>query len=126
MIRNNRICLKKGYEGIHVWMCDEFDVLDNVISGEAYYGIKVTGSKKSGKIDLKALENTVEDNDMDDLEIRAPDKYSDNHIDGQMFTGSEGKSKTAHVWLNEFTSMNKIKLSAAETIIDEGKNNTIQ
>jgi hypothetical protein len=42
-----------------------------------------------------------------------------------MFTGSEGKSITGHFWLNEFTAMNKIKLRADESVIDEGKSNII-
>ena len=63
---------------------------------------------------------------MTDLVIKAPDDYSDGHVDGRMFTGSEGKSTTGHVWLNEFTAMNTVKIKASETVIDEGKNNTIE
>jgi predicted transcriptional regulator len=125
-IRNNRIQVKKGYEGIHVRKCDDFDVVGNTISGEAYYGIRISGRKKSGKLDLRALKNTIQNNDLGDLHIRAPDDYSDSHIDGRMFTGSEGKSLTGHVWLNEFTAMNIIKLGSDETVIDVGKNNSIE
>jgi hypothetical protein len=62
---------------------------------------------------------------MADLLIKAPDKYSDNHIDGRMFTGSEGKSTTGHVWLNEYSARNVVKIRAGETVIDEGKDNEI-
>lgn len=124
-IRNNRILLKDGYEGIHVRKCDDFDVTGNTISGEAYYGIRISGRRKSGKLDLKALNNTVEGNDMVDLRIREPDEYSDSHVDGRMFTGSEGKSTTAHVWLNAFSKDNVIKVRDDETVIDEGEDNII-
>jgi hypothetical protein len=40
-----------------------------------------------------------------------------------MFTGSDGKSKTAHFWLNRYSSGNKIYLSKNEIYIDEGRDN---
>ena len=125
IIRNNRIQLKDGYEGIHVRKCDDFEVADNKISGEAYYGIRISGRRKSGELDLRALNNLVEGNDMDGLRIRDPDKYSNNHVDGRMFTGSEGRSTTAHVWLNNHSKDNVIKVKSGETVIDEGEDNTI-
>ena len=124
-IRNNHIHLKKGYEGIHIRKCDDFEVADNEVSGEAYYGIRVSGSRRHGKLDLKALNNMVEDNKMSDLRIREPDKYSNNHVDGRMFTGSEGRSATAHVWLNTYTKGNVIKVNVDEKVIDESEGNTI-
>jgi hypothetical protein len=60
---------------------------------------------------------------MKDLVIKAPDMYSDNHVDGRMFTGSVGKSTTGHVWLNEYSGMNVVKIQADETVIDEGAGN---
>jgi hypothetical protein len=126
IIRNNRIRLKNGYEGIHVRMCDDFEVEDNEISGEAYYGIKITGKNDSRKLDLRALSNMVEKNDMCNLQIRSSDSYSDNHIDGQMFAGSVGKAVTSHIWLNEYSSENIIKIKNDESVIDEGKNNLIE
>ena len=125
IIRNNRIELKNGYEGIHLRMCDDFEVESNVISGGAYYGIKISGRKKSGKLDLRALNNTVKDNNMVDLQIRAPDEYSDNHVDGRMFTGSEDGAKTAHIWLTKYSSRNKIQIKKTETFIDEGIDNEV-
>jgi len=125
IIRNNRIRLKNGYEGIHVRKCDDFEVADNKISGEAYYGIRISGRKRSRELDLKALNNKVEGNDMGDLRIRDPDEYSDSHVDGRMFTGSEGRSATAHMWLNAFSKDNVIEVRADETVIDEGEDNKI-
>jgi predicted transcriptional regulator len=125
IIRNNRIQLRDGYEGIHVRKCDDFEVADNKISGEAYYGIRISGRRRSGELDLRALNNLVEGNDMGDLRIREPDEYSNNHVDGRMFAGTQGKSATAHVWLNKFSKDNMIKVKADETVIDEGEDNKI-
>ncbi len=125
IIRNNRIQLKEGYEGIHVRKCDEFEVINNTISGEAYYGIRVSGRPRSRELDLKALNNLVEGNDMDELSIRDPDEYSDNHADGRMFAFSPRGSSTAHVWLGEFSENNVVKVKTCETVIDEGEENTI-
>jgi hypothetical protein len=124
-IRNNRIQLKDGYEGIHVRKCDDFEVAGNTISGDAYFGIRISGRKKSGELDLRALNNLVENNDMGDLRIREPDEYSNNHVDGRMFAGTQGKSATAHVWLDIFSKDNMIKVKADETVIDEGEDNKI-
>ena len=125
IIRNNRVHLNIGYEGIHIRMCDDFEVESNVISGDAYYGVKILGRKKFGTLDLKALKNSVEDNDMSHLQIRPPDEYSDNHVDGRMFSGSEGKSATGHVWLNDYSKDNVVKVKVNETVIDEGTENEI-
>jgi len=125
VIRNNHVQLKDGYEGIHVRKCDDFEVADNKISGNAYYGIRISGRRRSGELDLRALDNLVEGNNMGELQIKGPNEYSDSHVDGRMFTGSEGKSKTAHVWLNAFSKDNVIKVRADETVIDEGEDNKI-
>jgi hypothetical protein len=42
-----------------------------------------------------------------------------------MFTGSEGKSKTAHYWLNKYSNRNEIQISDNETVIDEGSDNKV-
>jgi len=126
VIRKNRIHLKNGYEGIHVRKCDDFEVTDNTISGEAYYGIRISGRSKSGRLDLRALNNVVEGNDMRDLRVRDPNEYSNNHADGRMFAESPGGSATAYVWLNVNTNGNIIKVSSNETVIDQGEDNTIR
>jgi len=124
-IRNNRIRLKDGYEGIHVRKCDDFEVADNTISGEAYYGIRISGRRKSGELDLSALNNLVDGNDMGKLRIRDIDEYSNAHADGFMFAGSPGGSATAHVWLDKFSKNNTVKVKIYETVIDEGEESTI-
>ena len=124
-IRNNRIRLKDGYEGIHVRKCDDFEVADNTISGEAYYGIRISGRMRSGELDLMALNNRIEGNDMGKLRVRDADEYSDNHADGRMFNVLDGGSTTAHVWLDKFSKNNTVKVKTDETVIDEGEENTI-
>jgi hypothetical protein len=126
VIKNNRIRLMDGYEGIHVRKCDKFEVHGNTILGKAYYGIRVSGRIKAGERDQKALHNVVEGNDMRDLRIKEPDEYSDNHADGRRFAASPSGSATAHVWLDEFSENNSIKIRANEKVVDEGKENKIQ
>jgi len=125
-IRNNIIQLKDGYEGIHVRKCDKFEVIENKISGEAYYGIRISGRRKAGERDQKALNNLVEGNDMDGLRIREPDEYSDNHADGRRFAASRTESSTAHVWLDKFSANNVIKIGKDEKVIDDGEDNAIE
>jgi predicted transcriptional regulator len=124
-IRNNRVQLQDGYEGIHVRKCDEFEVAGNTISGEAYFGIRISGRKKSGELDLRSLNNLVENNDMTELRIKEPDEYSNAHVDGKMFTGSHDESATAHIWLDNNTQGNVLKIMENETVIDEGTDNKI-
>jgi predicted transcriptional regulator len=126
IIHNNRITLKKGYEGIHVRKCDDYEVKGNKILGEAYYGIRVSGRIKSGERDQRALNNLVEGNDMGDLRLREPDEYSSAHADGRRFAGSPSGSATAHVWLDKFSENNSIEIGADENVIDEGKKNKIE
>jgi hypothetical protein len=124
-VRDNDIHLGDGSVGVLIRKNDGTEVSRNKFSGRAYYGFHLSGSKDREGFDLGSNRNLIEGNDMMDLVIKPPDKYSDSHIDGRMFTGSEGKSITAHVWLNEFTTMNTIKLRANETAIDEGVDNEI-
>jgi hypothetical protein len=85
----------------------------------------VSGRRKSGKLDLRALNNLVEGNDMGDLRIREPDEYSDNHADGRRFACSPAGSAAAHVWLDKFSENNSIKIKKDENVIDEGRDNNI-
>ena len=126
IVRKNRVHLKHGYEGIHVRKCDNFEVSDNTISGEAYYGIRISGRSRSKEFDLRALNNKIQGNDVRDLRIRDPDQYSSNHADGRMFAETPGGAATAHVWLNVNTNGNMIKVSSNEMVIDQGEDNTIQ
>jgi hypothetical protein len=125
IVRDNKIHLSDGSVGVLIRKNDRTEVIDNKLSGQAYYGFHLWGSRDREGFDLGSNENLVEDNDMTDLVIKAPDKYSDSHVDGRMFTGSEGKSTTAHVWLNAFSKDNVIKVMSDETVIDEGEDNKI-
>jgi predicted transcriptional regulator len=126
IVRDNDIHLGDGSVGVLIRKNDRTEVFDNKISGKVYYGFHLWGSRDREGFNLGSNENMIEDNDMADLEIKAPDEYSDSHVDGRMFTGSEGKSATGHVWLNKLTAMNTVKIKTSEIVIDEGKNNTIK
>ena len=125
IVRENDIHLGDGSVEILIRKNDGTEVVNNRISGKAYYGFHLWGSGDLEGFDLGSNENLVEDNDMTDLVIKAPDEYSDGHVDGRMFTGSEGRSATAHVWLNAHSRGNVTRVRADEKVIDEGEDNTI-
>jgi len=114
-----------GSVGVLIRKNDGTEVYGNKISGKAYYGFHFWGSEDREGFDLGSNVNLIEDNDLSDLEIRSPDEYSDSNVDGRMFTGSPGKSATAHVWLNPYSNKNRIKIIPDETVIDEGEDNEI-
>ncbi len=125
IVRDNEVSLADGSIGVIIRRSDSTEVSNNRITGKAYYGLQVTGSEDRQGIDLSAKGNKFEDNDMEGMEIKEPDEYSDGHVDGRMFTGSGGKSATANVWLNKYSKGNVIKVKANETVIDEGEDNTV-
>ena len=126
VVHDNDIHLGDGHVGMLIRKNDGTEVYGNRISGKAYYGFHLWGSEDREGFDLGSSENAIEDNDLSDLEIKTPDEYSDSHVDGRMFTGSEGRSDTAHVWLNDHSRGNVIKVKADETVIDEGEGNTVE
>jgi hypothetical protein len=125
IVRDNEVSLADGSIGVIIRRSNSTEVTNNRITGKAYYGLQMTGSEDRQGIDLNAKGNKFEDNDMEGLEIKEPDEYSDGHVDGRMFTGSGGKSATANVWLNKYSKGNMIKVKASETVIDEGEDNTV-
>ena len=125
-IGKNHITLRKGYEGIHIRKCDDFEVIENTLTGDAYYGIRVSGRMSSREQDLRSLNNSIQGNDMSDFGVREPDSYSDNHRDGRMFAESPGGSYTAHIWLDRYSMSNSIKARADEKVINQGKENKIE
>jgi len=126
LVVDNDISLEDGSVGVIIRRSHFTGVSNNRISGRAYYGLQVTGNEVRQGIDRSANNNRFELNDMESLEIKEPDEYSDSHVDGRMFAGSGGKSETAHVWLNTHSRDNVIEVKAHETAIDEGENNTIE
>ena len=125
IIKNNDIELKNGLYGIQIRKSDNTKITENRISGKVYYALQVNGSKNRGKIQLGSNSNIFSNNDMDNLQIKPPDDYSDKHVDNYTFTGSEEKSKTAHIWLNNNSKENLGKIKTGETYIDEGISNEI-
>jgi hypothetical protein len=65
-------------------------------------------------------------NNLDGLEIKPPDDYSDKHVGDYVFNGVGNKSRPAHVWLNIYSSKNVVKINPSESCIDEGKENKIE
>ena len=126
VIKSNKIHLGNGYEGIHVRKNDGFTVANNTIAGETYYGIRVSGRKDYKGMDLKAASNFIENNDMSNLLVKNPNDYSNNHADGRQFSEKQGRSMTAHVWLNTYSENNIVKLGENESYIDEGNGNQIK
>ena len=125
IVRNNEIHLSDGSVGVLIRKADNTEISDNRISGKAYYGFHFWGSRDREGINLESNDNLIEDNDMSRLVIKPPDEYSNNHVDGRMFTGTEGKSATAHIWINKHSNNNEINVNTEESVIDEGKNNII-
>jgi hypothetical protein len=123
IVENNRIHLDDGSVGIVIRKNDDVEVYGNKISGRVYYGLHLWGSKGYSGFDLGSNGNSIHDNDLSGLVVKAPDEYSNGHVDGRMFTGSEGKSKTAHVWVNKYSSRNKVRIKESESFIDEGRDN---
>ena len=125
IIRDNEIELEDGYIGVQIRKSDSTTVENNKISGKAYYGFQISGMKDRGGIDLASYGNIFKENDLEKLVIKESDNYSDSNVNGYTFTGAEGKSKPAHIWINPYTSQNVIHLEAGQTVIDEGKNTHI-
>jgi len=126
IVRGNKIHLGDGHVGVIIRKNDRTEVVDNKVSGKAYYGFHLWGDEDRQGFDLGSNDNLVKDNDLSELEIKIPDEYSDGHVDGRMFAGSEGKSVTSHVWLNRFSKRNTIFLKSDETAVDEGAGNVIR
>ena len=126
VVKDNIIYLRDGLSGINIEMCDEADISGNRISGNAYYGIQINSIPTSGAPDLGSYENRIYDNHMSELYIKEPDEFSDGKIDGEYFTGLNGKSKTAHVWLAHNSNNSVVEIGADEEYIDEGNDNVIE
>lgn len=124
-VSDNSIFLDDGFVGIKVGRNDSIRVIDNVISGKAYYGIRVHGRDKPHDTAIFAEGNIVTDNNMTGLEIKAPDDYSNENADGVIFAGTQGNSETVHVWLDSLTKGNMIEIRKGEKVVDEGQNNKI-
>jgi hypothetical protein len=124
-VRNNKIHLDNGFVGIKIGRNDNIDVAGNVITGNAYYGIKVHAQGDPRDAIIYANENTVKDNNMDNLTIKTSNDFSNSRVDGLVFTGSLGRSAQAHIWLDRYSRNSTVKAKAIETVIDEGEDNTI-
>jgi predicted transcriptional regulator len=123
VIRENEIYLKNGYEGIHIRKCDDFEITGNKVSGKAFYGIRLSGRKKIGELNLGSYNNKLENNEFQEFMVKPPDEYVRSHLDGKYFTNIE--PKTATFWFDKYTKNNQVTVSKNLSIIDEGENNRI-
>ena len=98
-------------------------VENNTFSGKVNYGMQISGSKSRQGIDLASRDNHIQQNDMDQLQIKKPDDYSNGNVNGYAFTGENGISKLAHIWLNPYSCNNTINIDSDHVIIDEGSEN---
>lgn len=124
-VRDNKIHLDDGFVGIKIGRNDSVEVAGNVITGKAYYGIRVHALGDPHDVTMYADGNTVMDNDMETLTIKGPDAYSDSLADGKTFAISPGGSETAHVWLDLLSRNGTVGVKADEVVIDEGEGNSI-
>ena len=68
-VTNNRIIVNEGLAGIKISSKD-FDVNNNKISGEAYFGIQTSNLLKSRSGDSKISYDRIQKNDISELKIR--------------------------------------------------------
>jgi len=125
IIRGNKVYLNEGHVGILVSCSDDFIVEENEISGSSYYGIQVSGKVDLGFHDRMAKRNLIKENDFSTLEVRNPDEYSRNHLDGVIFSTASTKSNTAHVWLNSHSLGNELLAHPCDIILEEGQGNQV-
>lgn len=126
IIEKNEITIKNGLYGIQIRKSDNTIIRDNKIRGKVYYCLQVNGSKSRENIELGSNNNIFINNNIDDLIIKPSDKFSDNHVDGYIFYGQDGISETAHIWLNNYTKTNLIRIKPNNTYIDKGILNKIE
>jgi predicted transcriptional regulator len=124
-VNNNRIHLEDGSIGIYIESCENSQINGNTLTGKAYYGIGIIPGVDENRTEFGSFENIIENNDMRDLKIKDPDKYTKILFDEKNYPGSKAGSATAYVWLNINTKANRLIVSSNETVLDEGINNTI-
>jgi len=117
--------LSSGYTGIHLRKAVGFEIEDNNVSGHAYYGIKVSGRRKTDEMDARSFDNRIIDNDLSRLIIKTPDEYTYKKTNGKTFSSITDKPVTAHYWFDTNTLENTLVKSEKDSLIDEGKDNSI-
>ena len=125
IIRHNKVSLNEGHVGILISGSDDFEVLENEISGSSYYGIQVSGKESLGAHEREAKGNLIRKNDFSELKLRDPDEYSNNHPDGTMFSTKSNETGMAHVWLNPFSQRNELLVHPNDIVLEEGRYNQI-
>ena len=121
-VSDNRIHLSEGLTGNKEGRSDNITVSENTISGRAYYGIRIHGKSTPNDRMVFSENNVVTRNDMNSLDIKVSDEFVGQFSDGISF---EEEGRTAHIWLDDFTKLNKVEHNISEIVMDEGKSNTI-
>ena len=93
--------------------------------GSSYYGIQVSGKENLGIHEREAKGNLIRKNDFSELTLRDPDDYSNNHLDGIMFSTTSRKTGMAHVWLNPHSQSNELIVDPNDFVLEEGQFNQI-
>jgi len=125
IVNSNSIHLENGSIGIFTESLDGYQITDNTISGEMYYGIGIFPGIDKKRTELGSFENIIKDNNFENIKIKDPDKYIKILFDDRRYAGSKAGSTTAHVWLNSNTKENTVTVFSNETVIDEGIDNQI-
>ncbi len=123
-IKGNHIHLGNGAIGMHFDSCDKFDIIDNIISGRAYYGISISSRTNFRKKVQGAFQNRLINNSLEDLEIKSPDKQSYVIFDREI-RDINIRNSTAHIFLGKNTARNLVRLNFKYCVIDEGEENNI-
>lgn len=123
-VKGNRISLSNGHVGILVRGSDDFEIVENEVSGSSYYGIQVLGMKDIGGFNRSARDNLILRNNFNDLALCDSEVYYRNHRDGLMFSNCVG-NPLAHIWLNTYSRSNRLLIHPNDYIINSGQDNEI-
>lgn len=121
VIKNNRINLNKGHAGILIRSSDDFEIVENEITGSGYYGIQILGVPDVEQHNRKAQNNTISKNNLQGMILVKSMSYYLDHQDGLMFSNSG--NPLAHIWLNKYSQNNQLLTHPKDIILNEGKDN---
>ena len=122
-VSGNRIHLNNGMTGIKVGRSDKITVSENILSGRAYYGIRIHGKSTPNDIVVNSEENVVINNDMQMLKIKESDQFSRELGDGISFVLG---GSTAHIWFDDYSKKNLVRLHSEDKFIDQGLLNEVK
>ena len=116
--------MSNGHVGILVRGSDDFEIVENEITGSSYYGIQILGMKDIDTFNRSAQNNLILRNSFNYLTLCNSEVYYRNHRDGLMFS-NQVENPLAHIWLNTYSKNNKLLVHPNDIIIDSGQDNEI-